>query len=60
MRLSGLVLHIENGPGRRVGAIAPGGHGLARLRERAAALDGTLVSGPNDDAGFAVTLEVPL
>jgi signal transduction histidine kinase len=37
-----------------------GGHGLQGMRERAAALDGTLNAGPSDDGGFEVRLTLPV
>ena len=37
-----------------------GGNGLVGLRERAALVGGTLVSGPGADGGWRVTLRVPL
>ncbi|MFD9797128.1 sensor histidine kinase [Streptomyces sp. NPDC059070] len=36
------------------------GHGLLGLRERAALLDGTLISGPSPDGAFTVRLILPL
>jgi signal transduction histidine kinase len=35
------------------------GHGLDGMRERAAALGGTLAAGPREDGGFAVRAELP-
>ncbi|MFJ2393590.1 sensor histidine kinase [Streptomyces sp. NPDC087843] len=49
----------DDGPG--TGADAGGsGHGLAGMRERAAALDGTIEAGPRDDGGFRVLAVLPL
>lgn len=55
-------LCIENSPGRSVvsAVLAPGGHGLERLRERAREIGAVVAAGPTDCGGFAVTLEVPL
>jgi signal transduction histidine kinase len=39
---------------------APTGHGLVGMRERAAALGGTVVAGPHHDGGFQVHLELPI
>jgi signal transduction histidine kinase len=41
-------------------AVPAGGHGLAGMRERAAALGGTVVAGPHHDGGFQVHLELPI
>jgi signal transduction histidine kinase len=38
---------------------AAGGHGLAGMRERAAAAGGTLEAGPGPDGGFEVTAAIP-
>lgn len=44
----------------RAAAVAPGGHGLINIRERAAACGGTVVAGPRPDApGFRVTASFP-
>ena len=37
----------------------PGGHGLAGLRERAAAVGGTVAAGPGPDGGFRLRVSVP-
>jgi signal transduction histidine kinase len=41
------------------GAVPGAGHGLVGMRERAAAVGGTLWAGPSRDGGFAVTAELP-
>jgi signal transduction histidine kinase len=40
-------------------AVPGAGHGLVGMRERAAAVGGTLWAGPSRDGGFAVTAELP-
>jgi signal transduction histidine kinase len=40
-------------------AVSGAGHGLLGMRERAAAVGGTLWAGPSRDGGFAVTAELP-
>lgn len=48
----------DNGAGPRA-AIAPGGHGLAGMRERAAAVDGELRFGNAPGGGFVVEAALP-
>jgi signal transduction histidine kinase len=55
-----LRLRIDD-DGPATGADAGGsGNGLAGMRERAAALGGTIEAGPRDDGGFRVLAVVPL
>ncbi|MCT4357204.1 histidine kinase [Streptomyces sp. Je 1-79] len=54
-----VVLSVRN-DGVREGAPMGRGSGLAGLRERLAAVDGTLEAGPDDDGGFQVTALVPV
>ncbi|MET8684900.1 sensor histidine kinase [Streptomyces sp. NPDC004732] len=55
-----LTLRIDD-DGPATGADAGGsGNGLAGMRERAAALDGTIEAGPRPDGGFRVTAVLPL
>jgi signal transduction histidine kinase len=54
---AGLRLSIrDNGPGPLDGE---GGHGLAGMRERAAAVGGELVTGPAPGGGFLVRAVLP-
>jgi hypothetical protein len=43
----------------RGGPVAPGGHGLAGMRERVTALGGELSAGPAPAGGFAVSATIP-
>ncbi|WP_051819203.1 sensor histidine kinase [Streptomyces sp. NRRL S-920] len=55
-----LVLRVDD-DGPATGADAGGsGNGLAGMRERAAALGGTIEAGPRQDDGFRVTAVLPL
>ncbi|MEU7581027.1 sensor histidine kinase [Streptomyces sp. NPDC041068] len=55
-----LTLRVDD-DGPATGADAGGsGNGLAGMRERAAALDGTIEAGPRPDGGFRVTAVLPL
>lgn len=50
-----LVLEVaDTGRGRAAGAARPAGHGIAGMRERAAAVGGTLQAGPSAEGGFRV------
>ncbi len=57
-----LTIRVENGP--PLGAPSPAepgtGHGIAGMRERAAALGGTLRAGPRADGGFVVVATLPI
>jgi signal transduction histidine kinase len=56
-----LVLEIaDTGRGQVSGAARPAGHGIAGMRERAAAVGGTLQAGPSGDGGFLVRARLPL
>ncbi|MFF4399993.1 sensor histidine kinase [Streptomyces sp. NPDC001480] len=66
-REGSVVLTVENdgvaGPGGSGGAVRSGeggGSGLAGLRERLAAVDGSLEAGPVGPDGFRLVAEVPL
>ncbi|MFD7321488.1 sensor histidine kinase [Streptomyces sp. NPDC059875] len=56
----GSVLLTVRNDGVREGAVMGRGTGLAGLRERLAAVDGTLEAGPDDDGTFQVTALVPV
>ncbi|MFF3605381.1 sensor histidine kinase [Streptomyces sp. NPDC002463] len=62
----GVLLTVENDgaeaavPAVRDGSAAGAGSGLAGLRERLGAVDGTLDAGPSGPDGFRVTARVPL
>ncbi|MGW3241579.1 sensor histidine kinase [Streptomyces sp. NPDC001070] len=64
VRLAADALHVavRNGPcgGVHGPALPSGGHGITGLRERAAALGGTLDAGPEPDGGFLVRATLPL
>ncbi|MFB7291055.1 sensor histidine kinase [Actinacidiphila glaucinigra] len=65
VRLAADALHVavRNAPVGEEGrgpALPSGGHGLTGLRERAAALGGTLDAGPEPDGGFLVRATLPL
>jgi len=47
-------------PGGTPRSAEPGGHGLLGMRERTAALGGTLDAGPRPDGGYRVTATLPL
>ncbi|TQM02091.1 sensor histidine kinase [Pseudonocardia kunmingensis] len=49
----------DDGPGAPAPAEAPGGNGLPGMRERAAALGGTLDAGPRPTGGFRVHARLP-
>lgn len=56
-----VLLMVENdGAGKPSGPGGPPGSGLAGLRERLAAVGGTLEAGPGDGGTFRVTARVPV
>ncbi|MBT2438992.1 sensor histidine kinase [Streptomyces sp. ISL-36] len=55
-----VVLTVENDGVREVPGPRVGGSGLAGLRERLSAVDGTLAAGPGDGGTFLVTARVPV
>jgi signal transduction histidine kinase len=60
VRVAGADLTIEVSDTGRGGPPANGGHGLAGMRERVAALGGSLHAGPRPEGGFAVTATLPV
>jgi signal transduction histidine kinase len=61
LRYSHTALNLrirDNGPGAAAN-VAPGGHGLTGMRERAAAVGGRLRSGPAAGGGFVVQATLP-
>jgi signal transduction histidine kinase len=55
-----LTVQIEDdGPGGPVPAVPSGGNGLPGMRERAAALGGSLTAGPRAEGGFRVQARLP-
>ncbi|MCM4076489.1 hypothetical protein [Paractinoplanes hotanensis] len=56
-----LRLRVRNAaPVRAVARVRGGGHGVAGMRERAAALGGTLTAGPVTGGGFEICAALPL
>jgi signal transduction histidine kinase len=55
-----VVLEIaDTGRGGAAGVAGPVGHGIAGMRERAAAVGGTLQAGPTAEGGFLVRARLP-
>jgi signal transduction histidine kinase len=55
-----VVLEIaDTGRGGAGGVAGPGGHGITGMRERAAAVGGTLQAGPTAEGGFLVRARLP-
>ncbi|MBA2309041.1 MAG: sensor histidine kinase [Pseudonocardiales bacterium] len=60
-RPDALVVEIaDDGPGPSQGGDGAAGHGINGMRERAAALGGSLLAGPRDGGGFGVVATLPL
>jgi len=51
---------IDDGKGSAPDAVANGGHGIVGMRERAAAVGGTLDAGPRPGGGFRVHAVLPV
>ncbi|WP_413759082.1 sensor histidine kinase [Streptomyces sp. MMBL 11-3] len=63
LRYGGAELHVrvrDNGPGPAPGTAPRTGHGLLGMRERAAAVGGTLRTGPASGGGFLVEARLPV
>jgi len=58
---SGVFVEVtDDAPGRAAVGAPTGGHGLTGMRERAAALGGTLRAGPGPEGGWVVAATLPL
>ena len=55
-----LVVRIDDDGGAREPAPAPAGNGITGMRERTAALGGSLTAGPSPDGGWRVRATLPL
>lgn len=55
-----LQLWVYNDAPAQPSAPGPAGHGISGMRERAAAVGGTLRAGPTGDGGFEVVAELPV
>jgi signal transduction histidine kinase len=55
-----LDVRVANGPAVRSAGGAPGGYGLLGMRERVAALRGSVSTGPTAAGGYAVHARLPL
>jgi signal transduction histidine kinase len=58
-RADGLELTVTDAGDGGTNAMAPGGHGLVGMRERAALFGGTLTAGPRNGQGFEVHATLP-
>ena len=58
-RAEALELTVTDMGSARLGAVAPGGHGLVGMRERAALFGGTLTAAPLNGHGFRVHAVLP-
>jgi signal transduction histidine kinase len=55
-----LGVRVHNRPPSQPSTPGPAGHGITGMRERAAAVAGTLRAGPTDDGGFEVVADLPV
>lgn len=55
-----LHMRVYNDPPAQPSAPGPPGHGISGMRERAAAVGGTLRAGPAGNGGFEVVAELPI
>lgn len=56
----GVVIEVADDGQLQASATPAGGHGLAGMRERAAALGGSCEAGPVNEAGWLVRAEIPV
>ncbi len=54
------IVVTDDGSARAGVSPQPGGHGIAGMRERSAAVGGTLEAGPMEEGGFRVRARLPL
>jgi len=57
---TGLLVRVRDNGAGPVGGVVVAGHGLLGMRERAAALGGSLVAGPGPAGGFLVQARLPI
>ncbi|MET8992563.1 hypothetical protein ABZW49_44560 [Nonomuraea wenchangensis] len=56
----GLAVQVRNGrPSAALLSLPSSGQGLRGIRERAHALGGTLIAGPDEDGGWLLTVLLP-
>lgn len=59
-RADTLLLRVDDDDPATGAALPSSGKGLVGMRERAAALGGTVEAGPGPDGGFRVSVRLPL
>ncbi|TDD59547.1 sensor histidine kinase [Kribbella antibiotica] len=55
-----LRVDVVNGPGAAAAPATGSGHGLRGMRERVELVDGTIMTGPTEDGGYQVYVEIPV